>query len=387
MSLSNELEDLLSGYLDNQLNADELRKVQVALQNPAVQERYDELCQMRADLKALAAIPVRSLPGDFAQRVLAAVAAQSESQPQVQLQSQPQPQPQPQAQPQPAYARGQATKWLAGLAGLAATIALAIWIPRAYEPKTTPVEIAALNPTDDSTEKIESPVDLENSDLAEPAPPVQFVRRDDLKIQFIMTLDLELSENSTMANSLSPLLQQHGIQVIKGAKVEGEVKEALEKIRVTLPPEDAPLPSEVYLLRAAMQPLDTMLETMRMDLDTFPVFRFGLAFELPSDPLLDKLSLDSSNGESLNSLKTINGPVVLSQSMADAISGYVDADDSFAAPLVAADQNEFRASPFEAIPVQGKLVGSSKRLAKSPLALSNTDDGKSAFLLMFVRQR
>ncbi len=42
MALSNKLEELLSGYLDNQLNADELREVEKVLQeNPEAREHWN----------------------------------------------------------------------------------------------------------------------------------------------------------------------------------------------------------------------------------------------------------------------------------------------------------------------------------------------------------
>jgi negative regulator of sigma E activity len=378
MTLSNELEELLSGYLDNQLNEDELRVVQTALQDPVVQARYDDLSRMRADLKALAAVPVRSLPSDFAQRVLAAAKAQLPVEsPSVSLS-----QPSILSSGSHTDHRGRTYKWVAAVVGIAATIALAFWIPQFLNRKTTPsIEIAEGIPPDSPIAEV-PPQD--NS--TKPAPTMQYVGRDDLLVQYILTVDVELSENSSIANSLMPLVQRHGIELIKGAKVEGEVKEALDKIRHTLPPAEAPLPSRVYLFRAPLESLDTVLSTMMENSDTYPVVRFGMAFELPSDPLLDKLSLNPAGDEAKLTLQTVNGSIGLAQSVANSVSSYVDADDSFAVPLVTG-QDEFRASPFASIPHQGKLVGSSKRLTKSTFSLNDNDEGKLGFLLLFVRER
>jgi hypothetical protein len=379
MTLGNELEELLSGYLDNQLNEDELRVVQTALQDPVVQARYDDLCRMRDDLKALAAVPVRSLPSDFAQRVLAAAMAQLP----VESASVSLSQPRVSSSGSHTDHRSQTYKWVAAVVGIAATVALAVWIPQFLNRKPTPsTEIAREGIPPDSPIEIVPPQD--NS--TKPAPTMQYVGRDDLLVQYILTVDVELSENSSIANSLMPLVQQHGIELIKGAKVEGEVKEALDKIRHTLPPAEAPLPSRVYLFRAPLESLDTVLSTMTENPDTYPVVRFGMAFELPSDPLLDKLSLNPAGDEAKLALQTVNGSIGLAQSVANSVSSYVDADDSFAVPLVTG-QDEFRASPFASIPHQGKLVGASKRLTKSTFSLNDNDEGKLGFLLLFVRER
>ena len=76
MALSNKLEELLSGYLDNQLNADELREVDKALQeNPEVREYLEQLTAIRGSLKAVAAQTKAVLPASFAQNVMAQIAA------------------------------------------------------------------------------------------------------------------------------------------------------------------------------------------------------------------------------------------------------------------------------------------------------------------------
>jgi hypothetical protein len=359
MALDNSTKELLSGYLDNQLNADDLSKVEVALADPEVQAYFQSLQEIRANLKALSAVSAPGLPPDFAQRVLAAVAAQagpSLAQPDV-------------WDTAPSRRRGKLSSWAIGLAGLAAAISMAVWIPKAFFDDEAPQPFAGPLSVDSQL-----PIDDPN---IESAPKGQLVRRGDMAINYIMTLDVELGPGVNIRNTLSPLLQAHNIELIKGAKAEGDIKKALDNIRVTLPSEGEVLPTEVYLLRASSTSLDTVLEIMRADLLTYPVLRFGLAYELPSDPLLDQLSLGGDKQGELS--------IALSQAIADSLSNNVDPEKEFAAPLV--DQ-EFRPSPFEAIPHQGKLVGSSNRASRSAIsAIGTTGSGKGqfSFLLLFIR--
>lgn len=396
MSLSDETEELLSGYLDNQLDADDLRKVKAALADPAVQARYEDFIKIRQDLRSLAAISVRGLPADFAQRVLSvATARASADESSVSL---------PNALDAGTDSddrRGKPYAWLAAVVGLAATVALAIWIPQALERKSVlpfkssdlvaqgdsnPGNSSSGNSNANEASSVDS-TEIQSQTPVDRDPQERYVRRADLNVQYVMTLDLELSEKTSMAKSLGPLMNQFGIELVKGAKVGGDLKLALDKIRVTPPPEDAPLPSEVYLFRAPTESIGNIVEVLMNDLANYPVARLGLAFEMPSDPLIDQLSVNSPGKDSSASLGSVNSLIGLSQMIADAVSNYVDADDAFAAPLVAADREDFRASPFDSIPPQGKLIGSSKRTKSAAPTLDSMGDGKFAFLLLFVRQR
>lgn len=384
MALSNKLEELLSGYLDNQLNADELREVDKALQeNPEAGEHLEQLAAIRGSLKTVAVQTKAVLPASFAQNVMAQIAAAKVAASPVQL-------------PNPASPAG--VRWngklVAALVGLAAMLMVAVYVAKnnvaennvaknngtVVDPGMGSIEIANHQGTSNDPSPQEQPTET------------RLVRRDDLRIHYIMTVDVELSKDTSTRQSVAPLFEKYGVELIKGAKVNRDIEKALNDIRVTAVPEQAPLASEVYLIRTSSVSLDSILETIREDNTTFPLIRFGISYELPNDPLLDKLSStdDSEASELMGQLKQKNGTVALGQAIADAVgtNAQVTADLNFAAPLVQSAEQEFRASPFEAIPVQGKLVGSSRKATQLDATLeSSAANGEMSFLLLFVRQR
>lgn len=391
MALSNKLEELLSGYLDNQLNADELREVDKALQeDPEAREHLEQLTEIRGSLKAVAAQTKAVLPASFAQNVMAQIAAAKVAASPVQV-----PNPVELDQPSPAVPTG--VRWdgklVAALVGLAAMLMLAVYVAKnngtAVDPGAGTVDIAQGKSNDPSPERI---VNSGEVDPQEQPTETRLVRRDDLRIHYIMTVDVELSKNTSTKQSVAPLFEKFGVELIKGAKLNRDIEKALNDIRVTAVPEQAPLDSEVYLIRAASSSLDSIFETMREDRKNFPLIRFGISYELPNDPLLDKLSStdDSEASDLMGQLKQKNGTVALGQAIADAVgtNAQVTTDLNFVTPLVQSAEQEFRASPFEAIPAQGKLVGSSRKGTQLDATLeSSAANGEMSFLLLFVRQR
>ena len=383
MALSNKLEELLSGYLDNQLNADELREVDKALQeDPEAREYLEHLTEIRGSLKAVAAQTKAVLPASFAQNVMAQIAA-------AKVAASPGPSP---VQLSPSGVRWDG-KLVASLVGLAAMLMLAVYVAKnngtAVDPGTGSVEIAQGKSNDPTPERI---VDSGEANPQEQPTETRLVRRDDLRIHYIMTVDVELSKDTSTKQSVAPLFEKFGVELIKGAKLNRDIEKALNDIRVTAVPEQAPLDSEVYLIRAASSSLDSIFETMREDRKNFPLIRFGISYELPNDPLLDKLSAtdDSEASELMGQLKQKNGTVALGQAIADAVgtNAQVTTDLNFVTPLVQSAEQEFRASPFEAIPAQGKLVGSSRKGTQLDATLeSSAANGEMSFLLLFVRQR
>lgn len=385
MALSNKLEELLSGYLDNQLNADELREVEKALQeNPEAGEHLEQLIALRGSLKAVAAQTKAVLPASFAQNVMAQIAAAKVAAAPVQVSN-------PVSPAAPTGVRWDG-KLVAALVGLAAMLMLAVYVAKnrgiEVDPGTGTVDIAQGKSNESSPERIVNPG--EASPQEQPTE-TRLVRRDDLRIHYIMTVDVELTKETSSKQAVAPLFEKYGVELIKGVKLNRDIEKALNDIRVTAVPEQAPLDSEVYLIRASLTSLDSIFETMREDRKNFPLIRFGISYELPNDPLLDKLSsTDSEASELMGQLKQKNGAVAFGQAIADTVgsNAQVTKDLSFATPLVQPAEQEFRASPFEAIPVQGKLVGSSRKAAQLDSTLeSAAANGEMGFLLLFVRQR
>lgn len=387
MSLSNKIEELLSGYLDNQLTADELREVEEALKDPQVQVYLSSLRKNRDSLKALAQQPKPSLRPDFAKLVMAQVAAQSAAKSDVKSS-------------QVSLAKSTVdSRIVAALVSIAAMLVLAIYFSQDHSNSGRPggSEVVS-NDTAPSTDPnstgspqakqspaAESP--LEHS--SQSTNGTRLVSRNDMIINYLMTIDFEIPVNQTSETTLGPLLEKYGIQLVKGAKVTNEVRIALDAMRITKAPQDVPLATEVYLLRASLSSMDLILETIRSTPSSFTNVRLGMAYELPSDPLVDKLSADMQKEvDALSSLlKESSTPILLGNAIASSVveNQQVTVDQSFASPLVAAS-GDFRASPFESIPEQGKLVSSSSRSPKSVLQQQGAEDNEKGFALLFVRQ-
>jgi hypothetical protein len=133
----------------------------------------------------------------------------------------------------------------------------------------------------------------------------------------------------------------------------------------------------VYLLRAPSQALSDMIDEVSADLAKYPQIRFGLAFEAPNDPLLNKLSADNPP----------DSRILLGQAMADSLGSEVEVNQPFAAPLV--DKNQ--SSRIAAIPSQGEVLVNSNRKRGSELSAQALEVGASSkdrhsFLLLFIRR-
>ena len=405
MSLSSHLEELLSGYVDNRLDQDELREVHSLLNDPLVRQRIQQLQSLRADLKLLAERPVGSeLSKNFTASVLARLPssrteASIDGSPVVEaslLRT-------PANSTTVTASHGKMStnrRMLLGLAAVAAALMLAAlpWMDRVLSPWSEPQLKQDLASTDLGSEEF---------DATEPAePPSIAVQRDDLIINYVMTADVELAAGASTESIIVPLLKQHGVQLMKGARVDKKVAEALDGIRMTSV-EKSSLSAEVYLIRAVSTELDGLLETFREDSVTFPAYRLGMVFELPGGSLMDKLSIRELSADSVADAKEAGSeddadslalsqqlsaldqaPLKLGQAMAAVLANEnsVDPNATFAAPLVTQNGDDFRPSPFESIPLQGKLVGASKNRFSASDQLKDSDQSMS-FLLLFVRQR
>ncbi|MFO0939215.1 MAG: hypothetical protein U0930_00465 [Pirellulales bacterium] len=383
MSLSNKLEELLSGYLDNQLTADELREVEASLNDPQVQAYLGSLRQNRDSLKILAQQRKPNIRPDFSKLVMAQIASQSAAQAANEEKA---------TVSLPKAKSTIDSRIIAALVSIAAMLVLAIYFSQDHS-GSRPEENKVVS--DDSGSKIDS----QQQDSVVPELPFKqndpipsgsrLVRRDDVLISYLMTMDIEIPKNQTSFDALGPLLEQYGIQLVKGAKLTDEVKRALDDLRVTPGPQGEPLATEVYLLKASLSSMDSILESIRSNPTSFFNVRLGMAYELPSDPLVDKLSADvQKEVDALNSLmKQSAAPILLGQAIANSVVDNQDVtvDQSFASPLVARD-GDVRPSPFESIPEQGKLVSSSGRRLKNTIHQQTIEDDEKSFALLFVRQ-
>lgn len=367
MSLSNKMEDLLSGYLDNQLRPDELREVEAALLEPQVQAYLDDLKQNRESLKLLSVQSQSAPHPDFAKLVLAQLASKTNEV------SKPEPQ------------RRFDARIFVALAALAAALVVAIVVLK-DDSSTVLLSGDKLVVNDPSNAVEPTTIDSPPEDSVEKG---RLVGGGDLSITYLMTVDVEVSKGSTSATAVVPLLAKYGINLIKGSRVTKEVEKALDEMRMLNETNELAATTEVFLVRADTKSAGDFVEALRVDSASFPRLRIGMAYEIPTDPLLDKLSLNAQNNEANELLSMLNmdsATLALGKAIANSIvdSREITASSSFAAPLVDGD---YRPSPFEAVPEQGKLVGSKIRRQPSALSQQVAGEEENSFVLLFVRQR
>lgn len=377
MSLSNRIEELLSGYVDNQLSAAELREVQSVLEQPDVQSHLTTLRLLRKSMKALEQRDRPALPMDFADRIMAEAASRKsaiEGQRSVVC-------------PPGNVSTASRSKLIAALVGLAAVLALVALVVLRDGSKVGNTDLAGNGPVNIPPREIVPEVPDFPESMSESSSQQKLVVRQDLQVSYVMTVDLELGVSSSADRVLSALLDKYGIRLVNGVKVDRTIDKALDDMRMTAAPEDS-IAGEAYLIRANTVSLGAMLEEIQADMNRFPVVRLGIAYGLPGESLLEQLA--SSDPKSEESQLPTNGVISMAQAMAKSVSETVTVDEAFAIPLVdekPADEKSPFASRMSSIPFQGLPVSSSSRnqSLRSPLA-TPSEEGMS-FLLLLVRYR
>lgn len=336
------MDELLSAYLDGQLTADELRQVESLLEEPAARQRLEQLRAVGLRLRTLAAQPSRGLSKDFSDRVVALAIRRYQSDVSCSENKQEAVDVRPLGSSSGLGWNGKLRNALGLIAAVAATILLAVWMPRLLTQSSSSPPIAADSPLANQTNT--QPQSLASSSQATTNEQhsvgkgdlVASGRLSSAQLTYTMVLDVEITLQASQQQLLRSVLAKHGIQIAKTVVVNSQIEAALSRMRHTVPHESLPSISELYWVHAPIQVLDQAIQEIQSTVDQFPVCRFDLAFETPA--------------------------ASLSQAIA-ATAQLTSSAGSIAIPVIPSDKEQYRQSPFESVAYQGTLVSANLRPA------------------------
>ncbi|MBX3420785.1 MAG: hypothetical protein KF752_04430 [Pirellulaceae bacterium] len=357
MPVGDWVDELLTGLIDGQLTDDEKRQIDAALKQPEVQQRLQELQRIRSELRELSRLPSPGLPSDFSSKVIAACATLTRG-----------------AASSDAATGRRLRRGVMVLAALAAAIALAVWIPQRQQQDHRHLDqtpsLARQADRDASADATASPTDM----ALTPELPLQPSRASetisagrmasganrDLRLSLTMVLDVSISQFAAQDDTIRKLLSRFKIDIAQGVQANAEVETAINKLRYTVP-DEIPVPAaQLYLISAPSSVLDAALAEIEKDIQSFPNYRFDLAFETPTASLI--------------------------QALANASSQQLAAGQSVAVPIVDNSRESGAAPEFQSVPYQGTLVSANNRQRPAELELEPLPDDEACFLLLIIRR-
>ena len=335
-----ELDELLSGYIDGQLDDRELRVVEGTLESPDVQKRLAELRQVGDELRLLhSTFTAPGLPADFAERVLAASRVEPV-----------------------AKKKGWQRSVFVAAAALAASFLLAIYLPSLLAPPTPGNEDALAVDSTTPPNPFGTQAPAANDDVQGPDAVAgqHYVGDDDFKITYMLVLDLGATAEAIDQQIVEKTLALNGIVVNAPALGGADFEKAMQAVRMNVQPIESPSESLVYFVNANLQSLDSALQALRQDTLHFPDYRFDLAFDSPLNRVGEVIA--KSTGKQF----AVNQPFAVP----------AGAQLNTTAPQ--------RAMPVRGIPLQGRLVSSARRLEPSPppMGLGNSTEEYGVALLI-----
>lgn len=322
MSANEHIEELLSGFLDGELTAEELREFELTLATDAsLQVKLEQFRQLGNDLRS---VPKRKLGADFTDRVVAAAMQSAVSN--------------PQAVPQPVQlavqlANGrQASPWklVGASAAIAAALLLAVFAFNEFgtfkgssnedvaqnPPTQVPSDEVAAAPDETATG---NSLNTENSANKEEA----FVRNDpnmrkrassQTGFAILTIMEIEPSEKAWKENEVSKVLREAGIVWTNPVKVSDEVLGVLNETRSIsqgLPKADNEQIALVMVMAKGLT-MDRALKRILDGVDVFPHVIMDMAFDLPGKELCQKLvdaQITVANGQQAIATPIVAGTV------------------------------------------------------------------------------
>lgn len=293
------LDELLSSFLDGELSDRETAQVQKELEsNPGAQVQLDQLRANQVTLKNhFSAQKAPGLSTDFASQVLAkAVQAKSASDESLVAQEKPFEQ-----------SSGQTKAWqLWGVvAGVAAALLLAVSLPNLLKNSDGQGPVAVDSGTerndDESTAIVSNAPGSDSSDssttpgVIEPSldgDPVQYVSEIEFPdLLLVMLADITLSEEVFNSRALESAFLKAGIPVETPILASNELKELVSESRMTVTEEEVTKSDAfIYYLRGPAKDIGSVLETLYQDRDKFEKIAFDLSYHSQRTQILTKLA-------------------------------------------------------------------------------------------------
>ena len=298
-----QFDELLNGFLDGELSAEELRLVQKTLDaNPELRDRLEMLSSLSVDLKAaFAANKPSPLASDFSTRVVFEAQRQAAAANVVVID-----------------AGGLSWKYLgATLAALAAIVLLAVFGPRIVSTSPESHKLADVSKETSATEPVgaENPMIADASPtsvlpssekaeglLAEPPPAGQrFVSGMDFTNHIVLVLDLEMSVEAKNRDALKELLRKHGLLRAKPIEANEEIKQAVAETRMIVQPQGFDsTDASIYFIRSGVDVLGAALDEIYLNREDFPKVAFDIAMDNSQARLLEAIAKASGERFAVN---------------------------------------------------------------------------------------
>ncbi len=301
MSAKEHLEELLSGFLDGELNADELQQVQSAMAADAtLGEHVEQLKQLGNDLRR---IPQQRLPRDFSQRVLAAAQAEAaRAEGGSTTASYVYPAQVAESRDSRAHS-GAWYKTAASLAAIAATLLFAAylsgWLPTGIQ-QTGSGELVENKNEENNNEDATGTPDLMLPLPVDSEPTAGEIVRNEIKrqgsndlgIEYLTVYEIRPTVEAWQSNTIASLLQEVGIEWSSPVKASNDLIVTLNETRSIsrgIPNGEGDQVALVLVRASGLKVEKAMMNIWNRE-SQFPHVFMDVAFDIPGKEMVRKLT-------------------------------------------------------------------------------------------------
>ncbi len=361
-----KLDDLLSGYLDDQLNGEELQQVRTELdREESARVRLDEIQQtnqiLRQHFRAVSDSPAK-LPAGFTSRILEIAEAAKSAKDEAGVV--PETIEKSDSTERKLEPLGSSTwqRSVLKIAAMAAAILAIVSLPFFFggpekDPASSNQEMASKEDPEASSAEVPSGEFIPDTRLADESAsaeeqPVQYVSQLGFGLTYLLVVDVEITQAAAGQQVLQRILAQAGIVENPPIRGNEEVEAAIAESRMTVNENStAEGTATIYLLRAAIEDLGAALDQIYADQVSFPRVSLDLAFDTPNTRLMQKVARSTGTRFTVN------------ESFAAPLSVEVDNGSSTAIRGIRPPANyvskEQRETGFGSLPPRGQAASTS----------------------------
>ncbi len=274
-----KLEELLSGFIDGELNQTELHQVEELLRSdPAIQYRVDELRKQSLAVRELGKV-LGSQPRTYSLAQVVIARAQQQA-----IDANLPPNHHVRIAVPASKRKKLSVSMVASVLALAASLLLIVALP---ELTTSPKLASSTAPNETQIaggdlNNSPAPV-VENSNL----PIGEYVGQADNSvppITYVLVVDIEVTAEAWNANVLNDIWASAGIQVTDSVVVDPSVTQAIDNsLMVVTPPSQQVEQKFLHVVRADMKQIDVTLRNIWKDKVRFPRVTLNVAIDTRAD--------------------------------------------------------------------------------------------------------
>lgn len=315
-----KLTELLSGYLDGELNESELQQVQRAIaEDVSVQARLNGLKAASSSLTELSAAPQRKLSSDFTQRVMAQISQSNVEQSHVQRASK-------------MHSRTNVLRAAATIVAVAAVLALVAvnrgWlmfdspapqaensVPQNSIPESTEPQLPGIPGADETELPQLATIDGPNEQHGGTSVPVSYLSELPAPLAALV---LHVRPTSVADNGrlIEQVLRQFNITPVAPIVADDTVEKALSEVSMIATDEGTQAGSSVYFVWGEAVSIDAALRAVWADTTNFPEANYNFAMDNPQIRLMGKIA--RSTGERFASNKAFAAPLAIESDSGEA---------------------------------------------------------------------